>query len=160
MRFAMVILMMVLAGCVSRPVTLPAMHGIVNRHQTVAGSSYWKPTADIIAALEADMSQLWVKPDRRMLFWTTKTGRPYWPLSDYFIRYHGTTVNGQRIVVGQAVHRDRPGAARYLAVEPDPPPGVFLGTSIDVAGGGEAYFIMTYDVESKSVRELKFNAPM
>jgi hypothetical protein len=111
MRFALVIAVAVLAGCISQPakhsaisaitqpVTLPAGHTVL----AWTGNGNWQPTADDIAALEADLSQQWIKPDDRMISPDMRhmpewyiAERSKWKLSDFFIRYHGTTVNGKK----------------------------------------------------------------
>jgi hypothetical protein len=158
MRFALVIAVLVFTGCVSQPakssavpaiaqpVTLPAMHTV----EPMAGDGFWQPTAEDIAMLEAHLGQLWVKPDGRMIFWEDRhvAERSQWKLSDYFIRYHGTTVGGKKIIVGHAVRRDQSIAAEYITAR----------FSISVDGGGVAYFRTKYDVESNTVLELRFNA--
>ena len=111
MKYVPIVAMSVVAGCVSRPVTIPAAHAAVNPFQSSASPNYWRPSEEDIAALEADMGRLWVKPDKRM------SERVKLPLSDYFVRYHGAMVDGKRFIFGDGVHREEPRAKDYLVVE-------------------------------------------
>jgi hypothetical protein len=164
--FLLIVVIPVFVGCVAvkpQPIALPAAHVIVGRHQTTAGDTYWRPSNEDIATLEAALSQLWIKPDKRVIVPGARAPLKNINrlLSDYVIQYHGRSWDGRRVIVGRAAYRHDPSSDKYLIVPPEreavgSPFEVY--TDFDVAGGGENFFEMTYDVESRSVLELRFNA--
>jgi hypothetical protein len=154
MKSVFIIAILLFAGCVSRPVTLPAEHVITSRSQTSAGRDYWKPSEQEIATLEANLSRLWVRPDKRV------SDRVAVPLSEYFVRYYGTIVSGRRVIIGEGVHRQMPHAWEYLRVEPETDAESGTTVVLQAFGGGTAFFHVRFDAGSKQVEELIFNAPL
>jgi hypothetical protein len=132
------VLALILSGCASQVATLPAKHAVT----PFAGPFYWTPSPGDIAALENDLGELWVRPDRRV------SERPRLPLSDYVVRYRGEIEKDKRVVIGEGRRFSGEEAARYLADR----------TEMVMTPFGDTWFTVRYDPEQKKIVSLKIVA--
>jgi hypothetical protein len=169
--FQLFILVVLLSGCVSgRIEKVSAAHTILPASQqdriSVRGQE-WTPEEWQITLVEQEIGLLFAHPDQRMKGLFTRDHRVPFPLAEYSIVYCGVINDGKKLIVGYASHKKTSEPNPGLSVELSRRASVEIRTDrirtnlADVAsGGGPLYFIVTFDVEAKSLLELGYYAPL
>jgi hypothetical protein len=101
----------------------------------------WEPDARVIAEVERVLS--------------LRVRRSGHALSDYFVRYYGTEVDGKRYVMCKGMHHTIGSGGEYLRL-----PVNDDSIELDAFGGGSYFFTASYDVRIRKVVAFGFNAPL
>jgi len=120
-----------------------------DRHAIIAAGArdsgaYWTPAEDDIRRLEEKLGRMFHSVDTRI------TGLPDavapYPLSEYDIRYTGAGPADNRYILGEAMHKTLPDAAKFLAT-----PDMLLPDK-----GDARYFTVMYDMQTARIVAVRF----
>ena len=134
---------LVLTGCTSMFTPKSARHAIVPAGARGA-DAYWTPTGDDIRRLEEKLGRMFHSVDARI------TGLPDYvsphPLSEFYIRYTGAGPASNRYILGEAMHKTLPDAAKFLDTPAMPMPDQ----------GDARYFTVMYDMQTARIVAVRF----
>lgn len=146
MKLFSLVLVVLLGGCVSHPIEMPAGHIVL-----AAGNSpgSWVPSEKDVVLFEADLAELFASPDGRF------EAKPKAGLSQYFVRYYGEVREGASFIVAEGTHVSQMNFATFQQMNSQ------SGTvMLAPFGGGEQHFTALYDAATKRVTGVRFNAPL
>ena len=130
-------------GCSSAFTTKSDRHAIVPLGARGA-EAYWTPTDDDIRRLEEKLGRMFHTADARIT--GLPDNIPPYPFSEYCIRYTGAGPASNRYILGEAMHKTLPDAAKFLATPSMPLPDK----------GDARYFTVMYDMQTGRVTAVRF----
>ena len=130
-------------GCTSMFTAKSERHSIVASGANGA-DAYWTPTEDDISRLEGKLGRMFYSVDPRISGLPDNV--PPYPLSDYCIRYTGAGPADSHYILGEAMHKSLPDAAKFLDTPSMPLPGK----------GGPRYFTVMYDMQTGRITAVRF----
>jgi len=130
-------------GCASTFAAKSARNSIVPAGAR-GSEAYWIPTDDDIRRVEEKLGRMFHTADDRIKGLPDNIA-PY-PLSEYYIRYTGAGPAGNRYILGEAMHKTLPDAAKFLAT-----PAMRFPDK-----GDARYFTVMYDMQTSRIVAVRF----
>ncbi len=143
------------------PPSGPTVHG-PGYEGVVMAAGAWTPSAADVREFESRLAGYLAASDLQPRLTGTRIGQE---LANYKRQYWGIVTGGRRALLVSFLYDSAmlpaPGEWRTTAVllEGDDPPYPVL-SGIAIAGGGDKFFRLVYDIESKRFSQLRVNSPI